>query len=153
MHSTFTKELLHIDDIVVYLKNERTGSSTVRKCKFIGQVIDFDKTRVKIRQFSKADQFVTPEECKDYGEVLVYPHEIVHIIISKYQEDDHTRTLRALNDIVDKNNKDIKLLIGKWFSALEDEGINPWLNKECIEMANKYWYTEEDYKKYLNTIA
>ena len=84
MHFTFTKEPLHIDDIVVYLKNERTGSSTIRKCKFIGQVIGFDKTRVKIKQFSKEDQFVTPEECKDYGEVLVYPHEIVNIIISKH---------------------------------------------------------------------
>lgn len=86
MHTTFTKEPLHIDDVVVYLKNERTGSSTTRKCKFIGQVVDFDKTRVKIKQFSKADQFVTPEECNDYGEVLVYPHEIVHIIISKHDK-------------------------------------------------------------------
>ena len=63
---------------------------------------------------------------------------IVYIIISKYQEDSHTRTLKALNDIVDKNKKDIKLLIGKWFSALEDEGVNPWLDKECMEMANKH---------------
>lgn len=84
MHSTFTKDPLHIGDIVVYLKNERTGSSTTRKCKFIGCIIDFDKTRVKIKQLSKADQFVTPEEIQDYGEVMVYPHEIVHIIISKY---------------------------------------------------------------------
>lgn len=82
--NTFTKEPLHIDDVVVYLKNERTGSSTIRKCKFIGQVVGFDKTRVKIRQFSKADQFVTPEEFQDYGEVMVYPHEIVNIIISKH---------------------------------------------------------------------
>ena len=79
MHNTFTQEPLHIDDVVVYLKNERTGSSTIRKCKFIGRIIGFNKTRVKIRQLSKADQFVTPEECIDYGEVLVYPHEIVNI--------------------------------------------------------------------------
>lgn len=153
MHTTFTKEPLHIDDVVVYLKNERTGSSTIRKCKFIGQVIDFDKTRVKIRQFSKADQFVTPEEIQDYGEVLVYPHEIVHIIISKYQEDDHTRTLKALGEIINEKNEDIYQLIGKWFCALEDEGVNPWTDKECIDVANKHYYTEEDYKKYLRTIA
>ena len=84
MHNTFTQEPLHIDDVVVYLKNERTGSSTIRKCKFIGHVVDFDKTRVKIKQLSKADQFVTPEETQDYGEVFVYPHEIVNIIISKH---------------------------------------------------------------------
>lgn len=99
--NTFTKEPLHIDDVVVYLKNERTGSSTVRKCKFIGQVIDFDKTRVKIRQFSKADQFVTAEEIQDYGEVLVYPHEIVNIIIGKYDRD-ITKTLEQVNNLVDK---------------------------------------------------
>lgn len=153
MHNTFTKEPLHIDDIVVYLKNERTGSSTIRKCKFVGQVIDFTKTKVNIRRFSQPDTFVTPNEIQDLGVDTVYPDDVVYIIISKYQEDSHTRTLKALNDIVDKNNKDIKLLIGRWFSALEDEGVNPWINKECMEMADKHWYTEEDYKKYLNTIA
>ena len=153
MHFTFTKEPLYIDDIVVYLKNERTGSSTIRKCKFIGQVVDFTETRVKIRQFSKADQFVTPEECKDYGEVLVYPHEIVHIIISKCREDDHTRTLKALGEIINEKSEDIYNLIGKWFCALEDEGINPWMNEECIDVANKHYYTETDYKSYLRTLA
>ena len=152
MHSTFTKEPLHIDDVVVYLKNERTGSSTIRKCKFIGQVIDFDKTRVKIRQFSKADQFVTPQEIQDYGEVLVYPHEIVHIIISKHDRN-ITETLDVLNHLVDRTVEDVKLLIGRWFSALEDEGADPWTNKECTKIANKYLYTEEDYKRYLNTIS
>lgn len=153
MHSTFTKEPLHTDDIVVYLKNERTGSSAIRKCKFIGQITAFTKTKVEIRRFSQPDTFVTPDEIQDLGVDTIYPDDVVYIIISKYQEDSHTRTLKALNDIVDKNNKDIKLLIGKWFSALEDEGINPWLNKECMEMANKHWYTKEDYKKYLSTIA
>ena len=77
---TFTKEVLHIDDIVVYLKSVITGS----KCKFIGQVVGFTDTKVKIIQLSKADQFVTPEECRDYGEVSVYSEDVVHIIISKY---------------------------------------------------------------------
>lgn len=99
MHCTFTKEPLHIDDIVVYLKNERTGSSTIRKCKFIGHVVDFDKTIVKIKQLSKADQFVTPEEIQDYGEVMVYPYEIVAIIISKHDRD-ITKTLAEV-DYVD----------------------------------------------------
>lgn len=153
MHNTFAKEPLHIDDVVIYLKNERTGSSTIRKCKFVGQIVGFDKTRVKIKQLSKADQFVTPEECRDYGEVLVYPHEIVHIIISKYQDDSHTTTLKALGAIINEKNEDIYQLIGKWFCALEDEGVNPWMDEECIDVANKHYYTEIDYKKYLSTIV
>lgn len=107
MHNAFTKELLHIDDVVVYLKNERTGSSTIRKCKFVGQIVDFDKTRVKIKQFSKADQFVTPEEIQDYGEVMIYPHEIVNIIISKYDRD-ITKTLKHVNDLVDEYRTELE---------------------------------------------
>lgn len=107
MHSTFTKEPLHTDDIVVYLKNERTGSSTIRKCKFVGQVVGFDKTRVNIRQFSKADQFVTPEEMQDYGEVLVYPHEVVNIVLSKYDRD-MTKTLAQVNEVVDKYKTELE---------------------------------------------
>lgn len=152
MHSTFTLDPLYVDDVVVYLKNERTGSSTIRKCKFIGQVTGFTNAKVKIRQFSNVDQFVTPEECKDYGEVYVYPDDVVHIIISKYKEDNHTRTLKMLNELVDKQSKDIYQLIGKWFCTLEDVGINPWEDEECIEVANKHWYTESDYKKYLSEI-
>lgn len=84
MHSTFILEPLHINDIVVYLKNERTGSSTTRKCKFIGQIIEFTNTRVKINRLSPPDVFVTPEETKDFGIDAVYPNEIVHIIISQH---------------------------------------------------------------------
>ena len=153
MHNTFTKELLHIDDVVVYLKNERTGSSTVRKCKFIGQVIGFKKAKVEIRRLSPPDTFVAPDQIQDLGIDTVCPDDIVHIIISKYQEDSHIKTLTALNDIVDEQRKDIKLLLGKWFSALEDEGIDPWKQEDCVEIANKHWYTEEDYKKFLNAIA
>lgn len=85
MHSTFTLEQLHIDDIVVYLKNERTGSSTTRKCKFIGQVVEFTNTRVKIHRLSPPDVFVTPEETKDFGTDTVYSDDVVHIIISRHQ--------------------------------------------------------------------
>lgn len=84
MNKTFTWEPIYEDDIVVYLKNERTGSSTIRKCKFIGEVIGFTGSKVKIRQLSKADQFVQPEECEDYGIVGVDPKDVVHIIISRY---------------------------------------------------------------------
>lgn len=153
MHSTFTKEPLHINDVVVYLKNERTGSSTVRKCKFVGQIVGFTKTKVEICRFSQPDTCVVPNEIIDLGIDTVYSDDVVYIIISKYQDNAYTRTLQALNEIVDKQNRDIKMLIGKWFSALEDEGINPWTNEECMEIANKHWYTKEDYKKYLNTIA
>ena len=59
---SFTRQVLNIDDIVVYLKNERTGSSTIRKCKFIGQIVGFVNTKVKIRRLSPPDIFVTPVE-------------------------------------------------------------------------------------------
>jgi hypothetical protein len=153
MHSTFTKEPLHIDDVVVYLKNERTGSSTVRKCKFVGQVTGFTNTKVEIKRLSPPDTFVTPDEIQELGTDTVCPDDVVYIIISKYQEDSHIRTLKALNEVIDKKNKDIKMFIGKWFVALEDEGINPWMNDECMRIANKYYYTEADYKKYLNTLV
>ena len=153
MHSTFTKEPLHVDDIVVYLKNERTGSSTIRKCKFIGQVVDLTKTKVEIRRLSPPDAFVTPDQLQDFGVESVHPDDVVYIIISKYQEDSNTKLLGELNDIIDRQNKDIKMLIGNWFAALEDEGVDPWKNKNCMEIVNKYWYTEADYKKYLNTLV
>ena len=149
----FTKEPLHIDDVVVYLKNERTGSSTVRKCKFVGQVTGFTNTKVEIQRLSPPDIFVTPDEIQELGIDTVRSDDVVYIIISKYQEDSHTRTLKALNEIIYKKDKDIKMLIGELFSALEDEGINPWTDKECMEMANKHYYTEADYKSYLRTIA
>ena len=153
MYSTFTKEPLHIDDVVVYLKNERTGSSTVRKCKFVGQVVGFAKTKVEIHRLSQPDTFVTPDETQDLGVDSVAPDDVVYIIISKYQEDSHIRTLKALNEVVYKQDKDIKMLIGKWFVALEDEGINPWMDEECMKIANKHYYTEADYKSYLRTLV
>ena len=108
MHFTFTKEPLHIDDVVVYLKNERTGSSTIRKCKFLGQVTGFTNTKVEIKRLSPPDTFVTPDEVQDLGIDTIYPDDVVYIIISKYQEDSHTRTLKALNEIVDKKSKELE---------------------------------------------
>ena len=71
----FTGEILNIDDIVVYLNNG---------CKFIGQIVGFVDTKVKIRRLSPPDVFVTPEETQDYGEVSVSPDDVVSIILSKY---------------------------------------------------------------------
>ena len=77
MFESFIKDNIHEKDIVVYLKNTRTGSSTVRKCKFIGSVTGFTKSKVKIMQLSKEDQWVYPDECYPYGEVEVYPEDVI----------------------------------------------------------------------------
>lgn len=73
---SFTRQSLNIDDIVVYLKDG---------CKFIGQIIGFANTKVKIRRLSPPNIFVTPEETQDYGEVSVSPDDVVGIIISKHR--------------------------------------------------------------------
>lgn len=80
---SFIKEQLYAEDIVVYLKNERTGSSTIRKCKFIGCIQGFTKSKVKIAQLSGADEWVTPDTMRFQGMVDVYPDDIIHVIISK----------------------------------------------------------------------
>ena len=74
---SFIKDPLHIDDIVVYLKNTRTGSSTIRKCKFIGRITGFAKSKVKIMQLSKEDRWVYPDERHPYGEVTVCPEDVI----------------------------------------------------------------------------
>lgn len=73
---SFTRQSLNIDDIVVYLKDG---------CKFIGQIVEFVNTKVKIRRLSPPDTFVTPEETQDYGEVSINPDDVVGIIISKHR--------------------------------------------------------------------
>lgn len=80
---SFIKETLDINDIVVYLKNTRTGTSTIRKCKFIGQITGFTQSKVKIRQYSKEDQWVYPEDIVDYGEVEIYPDDVICILVNK----------------------------------------------------------------------
>lgn len=74
---SFTRQSLNIDDIVVYLKDG---------CKFIGQIVGFVDTKVKIRRLSPPNTFVTPEETQDYGEVGVSPDDVVDIIISRQKE-------------------------------------------------------------------
>ena len=71
---SFARQPLSIDDIVVYLKDG---------CKFIGQIVGFVDTKVKICRLSPPDVFVTPEETQDYGEVDVSPDDVGDIIISR----------------------------------------------------------------------
>lgn len=75
---SFTWQPLNIDDIVVYLNNG---------CKFIGQIIGFVDTKVKIRRLSPSNTFVTPDKAQDYGEVSVSPDDVVDIIISRCEEE------------------------------------------------------------------
>lgn len=75
---SFTRQVLDIDDIVVYLKDG---------CKFIGHIVGFVDTKVKIRRLSPPNTFVTPEEIQDYGEVSVSPDDVVGIIISRYDKE------------------------------------------------------------------
>ena len=104
---TFTKEPLYIDDIVVYLKNEETGSSTTRKCKFIGQIVDFTKSKVKIHRLSKPDIFVHPEEMEDFGIDVIYPYDVVHIINGKY-DDSVYKTLKRVTGLANKYKDELE---------------------------------------------
>lgn len=121
---TFTKETLHIDDVVVYLKNERTGSSTIRKCKFIGHIVDFTKTKVEIKRLSPPDTFVTPEECGDYGVDTVRPDEIVHIIISRHQLDNWMCLPHTIGNITFYDKKELVEWV-KNQQELNRQFINP----------------------------
>ena len=97
---SFTRQSLNIDDIVVYLKDG---------CKFIGQIIGFANTKVKIRRLSPPNTFVTPEETQDYGEVSVSPDDVVGIIISKYDRD-MTKTLMQVNKLIYKYETELEFM-------------------------------------------
>ena len=73
---TFTKETLHINDVIVYIYKTITSGVF----KFVGQVVRFDGDKVVIRQLSKADMFIRPEEDVDYGEVVISPKDVVNIL-------------------------------------------------------------------------
>lgn len=135
MHFTFTKEPLYIDDVVVYLKNERTGSSTIRKCKFIGQVTGFTDTKVKIQRFSQPDIFVTPEECKDFGIDIIYPDDVIHIIISRYQLDNWLCLPHTIGNITFYDKKELV----EWIQ--NQQALNEEHNKK--QMESIYRFLEE----------
>lgn len=94
---SFAKQPLNTDDIVVYLTNG---------CKFIGQIVGFVDTKVKIRRLSPpntlSNTFITPEGTQDYGEVNVSPDDVVDIIISRYDKDMMTKAFAQINNPVYK---------------------------------------------------
>lgn len=97
---SFTRQLLNIDDIVVYLKDG---------CKFIGQIVGFVDTKVKIRRLSPPNTFVTPEETQDYGEVSVSPDDVVDIIISRYDVS-MAETLAQANNLIYKYEAELDIM-------------------------------------------
>ena len=96
----FIGQILNIDDIVVYLNNE---------CKFIGQIVGFVDTKVKIRRLSPPNTFVTPDKIQDYGEVSVNPDDVVDIIISKY-DISMAETLGQVNKLVYKYETELEFM-------------------------------------------
>lgn len=72
----FIGEELNVGDYVVYLKNTRTGSSTIRKCLYVGVISKFGKSEVKIKPLSKHDKYeidyLNRDEC-----ISIQPRDIV----------------------------------------------------------------------------
>ena len=97
---SFTRQVLDIDDIVVYLKDG---------CKFIGQIVEFVDTKVQIRRLSPPNTFVTPDKTQDYGEVSVSPDDVVHIIISKY-DISMSETLAQANNLIYKYETELDIM-------------------------------------------
>ena len=97
---SFARQPLDIDDIVVYLKDG---------CKFIGQIVGFVDTKVKICRLSPPNTFVTPDKTQDYGEVDVNPDDVVDIIISKYDKD-MSKTLAQANNLIHKYEAELKAM-------------------------------------------
>ena len=97
---SFTWEPLNIDDIVVYLKDG---------CKFIGQIVGFVDTKVKICRLSPPNTFVTPDKIQDYGEVDVSPDDVVDIIISRYDVS-MSETLAQANNLIRKYEAELEAM-------------------------------------------
>ena len=96
----FAWQILNIDDIVVYLKDG---------CKFIGQIVGFVNTKVKVCRLSPPNTFVTPEETQDYGEVNVSPDDVVDIIISRYDVS-MAKTLAQANNLIRKYEAELEAM-------------------------------------------
>ena len=96
----FAWQILNIDDIVVYLKDG---------CKFIGQIVGFVNTKVKVCRLSPPNTFVTPDKTQDYGEVSVSPDDVVDIIISKYDRD-MAKTLAQANNLIRKYEAELEAM-------------------------------------------
>lgn len=62
----FNHKTLNIGDKLVFLFNERTGSSTFRKCLHRGEVVGFTNCKVRLRE--------------EHGwECLIYPCDIIKV--------------------------------------------------------------------------
>ena len=96
----FAWQILNIDDVVVYLKDG---------CKFIGQIVGFVNTKVKVCRLSPPNTFVTPEETQDYGEVNVSPDDVVDIIISRYDVS-MAKTLAQANNLIRKYETELEAM-------------------------------------------
>lgn len=70
----FINEELQINDYVIFLKNERTGSSTVRKVKYVGRICGFTDCMVYVNPLSRPDTYEIYENKKA---VRVYPEDII----------------------------------------------------------------------------
>lgn len=97
---SFAWQPLDIDDIVVYLKDG---------CKFIGQIVGFVNTKVKICRLSPPNTFVTPDKTQDYGEVSVNPDDVVDIIISRYDVS-MAETLAQANNLIRKYEAELDIM-------------------------------------------
>lgn len=97
---SFTWKILNTDDIVVYLKDG---------CKFIGQIVGFIDTKVKICRLSPPNTFVTPDKTQDYGEVNVSPDDVVGVIISRYDVS-MAETLAQANNLIHKYEAELDIM-------------------------------------------
>lgn len=48
MITTYIGQTVYIGDEVCFIKNFRTGSSTIRKCKCCGEIININKSKITI---------------------------------------------------------------------------------------------------------
>ena len=123
---SFTWEPLNIDDIVVYLKDG---------CKFIGQIVGFVDTKVKIRRLSPPNTFVTPDKTQDYGEVDVSPDDVVDIIISRYDVS-MSETLAQANNLIRKYEAELEAMR----KFIHKHGLEFELDKgKNMKGINKLW--------------
>lgn len=72
---TFMGEEIEIGKKYVYLKNERTGSSTVRKLKMVGECVEIKKTKVFMKRLYCAEQ--TYFKCEDETDSLTNVDDVI----------------------------------------------------------------------------
>ncbi len=71
MAETYLGQTVNVGDEVVYLKNLRTGSSTIRKCKCIGEILEIKKNTVTIRCIRQEYSRYPEDEHKvDSGDII-----------------------------------------------------------------------------------